>query len=229
MLGAALEHGLGGVAISDHDRFLPEDELRDLGRRYAPLRLFTGIEVTVGDEHLLVHGTRHPALEGRQLGYRELWRLVRGEGGFLTLAHPFRYRDATELDLAAYPPDALEIHSFNTARCHESKIRQLAEQLGVLTLTTSDAHDALNVGIYHVELDEPVETDAELVALLRQGAFRSGCRTARVRAVNAEVELRETMIREMIAAGQDKQHFRRMTGQWEGYFDSVEHGRSYVI
>jgi hypothetical protein len=65
--------------------------------------------------------------------------------------------------------------------------------------------------------------------VLRQGAYRSGCRDARVRAVNAEVELRETMIREMIAAGQDKHHFRRMTGQWEGYFDSVEHGRSYVI
>jgi hypothetical protein len=229
MLEAALEHGLEGVAISDHDRFLPADELRRLARRYAPLRLFNGIEVTVGEEHLLVHGTRHPLLEGRQLGYPELWRLVREEGGFLTLAHPFRYRDTVTVDLTAYPPDALEVHSYNTARCHESSIQKLAEELGALTLTTSDAHEALNVGIYHVELDEPVETDAELVAALRRGAYRPACRPARVRAVNAEVELREAMIREMMAAGHDKQHFSSTTGQWEGYFDSVGRGKSYAI
>jgi predicted metal-dependent phosphoesterase TrpH len=229
VLGAALEHGLGGVAITDHDRFLPASELRDLCRKYAPLRLFNGIEVTLGDEHVLVHGVRHPKLERRRLDYPELWRLVRGEGGFLTVAHPFRYRDTIALDLEKYPPDAFEIHSFNTARVHGARIRQLAREFGLRTLATSDAHDARNVGIYHLVLEHPVETDAELVAALRRGAFRPGCRAARLQAVNAEVELRETMIRQMISAGRDRRHFRRMTGQWEGFFDFVEHGKSHVI
>ncbi len=228
VLEAALEHGLGGVAITDHDRLLPSAQLSELARRYAPLRIFTGIEVTVGEEHLLVHGTRNPALESR-LDYPELWRLVRAEGGFLTLAHPFRYKNRIELDLEQYPPDAVELHSVHTARCHEGEILELARRLGIRTLTTSDAHEALNVGIYHVELEDSVETDHELVAALRRGAYRPCARQARVRAVNAEVELRETMIREMIAAGHDRHHFRRITGQWEGYFDCVEHGQSYVI
>jgi hypothetical protein len=177
----------------------------------------------------LVHGLRHPCLEGRQLSYPDLWHLVRTEGGSLTVAHPFRYRDTVDLDLWNCPPDAVEIHSVNTGRCHASKIADLARSLGVPTLATSDAHEAANVGVFHLEIAETVQSDADLVTTVRRGAFSIAQRDDRIRAINAEVELRESMIRDMLAAGQDKHFFRRMTGQWEGYFECVEQGNSYLI
>jgi predicted metal-dependent phosphoesterase TrpH len=229
VLATARELGLGGIAITDHDRLVGEAELGELARRFAPLRLFTGIEVTIGEEHVLVHGVRHHSLESRSLSYPDLWRLVRAEGGLLTIAHPFRYKNRLDLELDLYPPDLIEIHSVHTGRCHQARIEALARRLGIPTLATSDAHDLANIGIYHVDLTEPVEQDGELVSALRRGAFRHSCRADRVRAVNSDVELREAMIREMLAAGQDKRHFRETTGQWEGFFECVEQGNSYLI
>jgi hypothetical protein len=47
--------------------------------------------------------------------------------------------------------------------------------------------------------------------------------------VNARVAEREAEICDLQARGVDRMQYRRLTGQWEGYFDRVALGKSYQI
>jgi histidinol phosphatase-like PHP family hydrolase len=111
---SAIRAGLGGIAITDHDALVPQERLRALNDRYAPFKIFTGIEVSADDLHWGVLGIHDPALESRSWNYPALLRFVRERGGFIYLAHPFRYKPVLHVDLDAYTPDGIEIESLNS-------------------------------------------------------------------------------------------------------------------
>jgi hypothetical protein len=172
MIRAAVDRGLDGLVISDHDRLVPMEDLAYLNGKYAPFRIFGGVEITTHGEHVLVLGVQDAALEERWWSYPDLHTFVQGQGGFLTLAHPFRFNPRQlEVDVERFPPHALEVHSRNTPRRAEARIREVAGQLGVSLLSNSDAHHRSDIGPYYNVLDrEPDEMEA-LVRILKEGAF----------------------------------------------------------
>jgi predicted metal-dependent phosphoesterase TrpH len=174
VIRAAIRSGLNAVAITDHDRLVPLERLCYLNAKYGPFRVFGGVEITLDREHVLVLGVHDELLERRRWTYRGLHRFVEERGGFLALAHPFRFNGRIELDVECYPPHALEIHSHNTPRRAETRIRAVAADLNVPLLSNSDAHLAREVGAYYNILDEVPEDLAALVALLKAGAFSCG-------------------------------------------------------
>jgi hypothetical protein len=62
MILAAVDRGLDGLVITDHDRLVPTEDLAYLNAKYAPFRVFGGIEVTTRGEHVLVLGVQDEAL-----------------------------------------------------------------------------------------------------------------------------------------------------------------------
>lgn len=230
MIQAAVAFGLDGLVFTDHRRLAPLDRLEELNHKYAPFRVFGGIEISVTDgEDVLVLGVRDSMLETRDWSYPELFAFVRKRGGFLVLAHPFRYHDEIDADIETYPPDAIEVHSKNTGACDEPQIRTVLTRLSLLSLYNSDAHIADHVGIYYNRLARVPRDERELVEILWRGDYTCHSMEQRIAKLNCEIEERENLIRDMIAQGQGRDNYRRVTGRWEGHYDRVAAGKSYRI
>jgi hypothetical protein len=160
------------MAFTDHHRLVPLKRLQELNEHFKPFCIWGGIEMTTFEgEDLLVLGVHDTALEKVGWHYAELYGFVRERGGFMALAHPFRYRDTINIDLDEYPPDAIELHSLNTPYDKKNMIMNIMERLDCPGLYTSDAHHVDAVGFYHVKLDDIPVNDTELVSLLQAGAF----------------------------------------------------------
>jgi hypothetical protein len=227
MIEAAIRVGLDGIAVTDHERLVPTEELEVLNRQHAPFKIFRGIERHIVED-VVVLGVSDPEIETID-DYLRLVEFARHRGGYVILPHPFRYADTVGLPVDRLPPDAVEIHSMNTGSCDEARIAELIQNLGSTPIVASDAHDTANVGVFHIELERRVETDAELVAELKRRTFLSRSRPERIAELNAEIERREAHIREMIRQGLGRDDYRRITGQWEGLYDRVRCDKSYRL
>jgi histidinol phosphatase-like PHP family hydrolase len=172
---AAIACGLDALVFTDHARFVPPMNLDFLNRKYAPFRIFSGIEITVQErEDVLVLGNHDPILEGPWT-YPDLHAFVRRYGGWLAIAHPFRYRATIDVDMERYPPDALEVCSMNVPREERDHIREIAVRLGIQTICNSDSHIFHTIGVAYNDLHKTPADEAELVQLLRNGAFACVC------------------------------------------------------
>ena len=176
---AAVNAGLDAIVFTDHHRLAPPERLEDLNRRYAPFRIFGGVEVTTDGEDVLVLGVRDAALENAKWSYPDLHALVRERGGFIALAHPFRYHPQIQLDLDRYVPDAIELHSINTSPARQDQISTIAARLGIPTLCNSDAHTTDSLGRYYNILETFPADEQALIALLKAGQFAC-CNQSRV-------------------------------------------------
>jgi histidinol phosphatase-like PHP family hydrolase len=163
---AAIAAGLDGIAFTDHYRLPAPERLAELNKKYAPFKIYPGIELTVEHEDWLVIGLNDPELESEEWAYPELHAYVRSQDGFLVLAHPFRFRSEILADIWSYPPDAIEVHSHNTPPAKEGEIRRIAAQLGLAALSNSDAHKAASLGPYYNELPGNLDGAAGLVRAL---------------------------------------------------------------
>lgn len=143
VLERALDRGLDGLAITDHETLEGYFEARasDSGLMVLP-----GFEVKTDAGHVLVLGLERLPPRIEKIGYEELIGWARGLGGLTVLAHPAagRFRlgrwmsckpDVVEVFNASYPSDYLV----------ERGLR-LAERLGLPAIGGSDAHHPQTVG-----------------------------------------------------------------------------------
>ncbi len=165
----AIIAGLEALAFTDHDRLVPAVHLAALNQRFSPFRIFGGIEITLPEEHVLVFGVQDAALESRKWDYEALWHFVRQRGGFMVLAHPFRFRGYIAAPIDRFPPDGIEIHSLNTSPRYEDRIRGIAEELGLRLLSDSDAHAAASVGEFYNLIEAADARELQLVPALKNG------------------------------------------------------------
>jgi len=164
---AAIEAGLHGLAFTDHHAMPSSERLDELNRKYHPFRIFAGIEITANQEDWLVLGLRDPELaRAAKWEYDELVEYVRRKGGFIVLAHPFRYADSVRVRFNGNAPDAVEYRSNNTPVTREDDIRKLAAKLRIATLCNSDAHNSKSLGRHFNLLPELPQDDRGLVEIL---------------------------------------------------------------
>jgi histidinol phosphatase-like PHP family hydrolase len=172
----AIARGLDALVFTDHARLVPLEHIESLNQKYAPFRIFGGTEITVQEnEDVLVLGVHDPVLESRTWTYPELHTFVRDRGGWIALAHPFRYHPDIVIDIEQYPPDALESCSSNVALLNQPRIREVAKQLGIPVVCNSDAHATRSLGVGYNLLKETPADEAALIHLLRTGAFIGVC------------------------------------------------------
>jgi len=168
---AAMAAGLDAIVFTDHHRLAPLERLKELNDRYAPFRIFSGIEITTNGEDVLVLGLHDAALESSKWAYPDLHAFVRKHAGFIVLAHPFRYHPQVTIEVDRFVPDALEVYSRNTPQGEEDRIREIASRLGIPVLCNSDAHNTDALGTYYNILERSPSDEQEMIALLRSGRF----------------------------------------------------------
>ncbi len=169
---AAMAAGLNAIAITDHHRLVNPLELAKLNQVYAPFKIFNGIEITADHEDWLVLGLGDPKLESEDWSYPELHRFVRSKGGFIVLAHPFRYRPNLSVDIFVNPPDAIEIRSMNIRGEKVPRIQELAGKLNLPTLCNSDAHSTGALGRYYNILSAEHTQRDDIFNALKAGALQ---------------------------------------------------------
>jgi histidinol phosphatase-like PHP family hydrolase len=185
LIEAAIDYGLDGLAFTDHHRLVDPGRLEQLNRRYAPFLIFGGVEISlIEGEDVLVLGVRDPALEERDWDYPTLFDLVRSQGGFVTLAHPFRYSGRIAIDIERYRPDAIEALSVHIGLDQADLISLVRARLDLPALFNSDAHRVDHVGLYCNALERAVRTEEELIEELAAGRYAPQVCRDRVLALN---------------------------------------------
>jgi predicted metal-dependent phosphoesterase TrpH len=165
----AREIGLDGLAITEHDYQWEADELAELAVRAAPLRVFSGAEISAREGHFLVYGL--PSLDEVPPGITlaELLKTVRLHQAAIVAAHPFRWDQAFDAIVAEQGPvfDALELVSNNVSAETRMKTEALLRKHPMGSTGSSDAHDLEVVGCYFTEFDERIDSLAGFVAAIR--------------------------------------------------------------
>jgi len=165
----AIRLGLDGLAFTDHNKLISLAEVQRLTRQYAPFKIYRGIERTCNGEDIVILGVEDPAIETvAHDDYAGLHAFVRAQGGFMFLAHPFRYHPEIRVDLAGYPPDGIEVASVSTPAADEEQIRQLAAEHNLVLLANSDSHYMGPMGRFYNEVSRWVSGIQELMAALRR-------------------------------------------------------------
>ncbi len=166
----ALRIGLDGLVITEHDYQWKSDELADLNRRAAPLRVFSGAEISAREGHFLVYGL--PTLDDTPPGIAlgDLIEVVRSNRSAIVAAHPFRWDQPFDQYVADHGPvfDALELVSNNITRETRGKTEALLRAHPMGSTGSSDAHAVAVVGCYFTEFDVPIVTIADFVVALHE-------------------------------------------------------------
>jgi histidinol phosphatase-like PHP family hydrolase len=172
MVRAAIEHGLDAIAFTDHNRLVPPNRIAQLDRKFAPFKIFGGIEVSIADEHVIVLGVHDPEIEKGDWEYPDLYNFVKQRDGVVIIAHPYRWSGDITIDLKKYPPHAIEINSSNMGLCDAEKIEKLIEDLGCHRIINSDAHAPELVGIFYNQLNTTPTTEKQLLDLIKSGSYK---------------------------------------------------------
>ena len=172
----AIGLGLDAIAFTDHFKFIPFERQAELNAKYAPFRIYRGVEVTANEEDFIILGVGDAELEERIWAYTELNAFVRKRKGYIILAHPFRYRDELTPEVFELTPDAMEVRSVNTPPAAEPRIREVAVRAKIKMMWNSDAHSTAFLGAYYNVIDSArlPATDKELPAFLRASTITCG-------------------------------------------------------
>ena len=181
---------LDGVAITEHDRMWDRHSLGLFQEEQQPLLVCNGMEVSTDLGHVLAFG-----LPGYVSGIQrlaELRRLSLELGGFLAVAHPFRYwfepvhfsrRGLQPVEmvaevLARQPVfqyvDAVEVLNGANSERENLIALEVANYLGMPATGGSDCHSEQGIGCCCTVFERTVETPEMLVQELRAGRFQPG-------------------------------------------------------
>jgi predicted metal-dependent phosphoesterase TrpH len=169
LIKRAREIGLDGLVITEHDYQWEPDELDELAGRAAPLRVFSGAEVSALEGHFLVYGL--PSLDQAPAGIAlaELLEIVRRHHAAIVAAHPFRWDQPFEELVVEHGPvfDALELVSNNVSASTRAKTEGLLRKYPMGSTGSSDAHELGVVGCYFTEFDCPIDSMADFVTAIK--------------------------------------------------------------
>ncbi len=170
MIRHALAIGLDGLVITEHDYQWEPEELAELAGRAAPLRVFSGAEISAREGHFLVYGLPSLAEVPPGVELAELIRVVRKHDAAVVAAHPFRWDQPFKAIVAEHGPvfDALELVSNNVSAETRSLTEALIRTHPMGTTGSSDAHEIKTLGCYFTEFDRPIDTIGDFVTALRE-------------------------------------------------------------
>lgn len=153
---AALQAGLDGIAITDHDTVANVARVEALAP--SELTVVPGVEVTTTEGHLLALGVRDPPSRGDPLAVVDA---VHDRGGFAVLSHPFdslrqRY-DACLSALAAAVDGVEAVNSRCVREAYNERARRFAASHGLAVTGGSDAHFPMEVGRAYTTFDPSLD------------------------------------------------------------------------
>ncbi|SEV82998.1 PHP domain-containing protein [Natrinema salifodinae] len=171
VVSAAVDAGLDGIAITDHDTLANVDAVRDAAP--AALEVISGVEVTTTEGHLLALDVTEAPPQTDPLTAVDR---VHDQGGVAVLSHPFdalRQYYETDLDALADAVDGVEtVNSRCVRRRFNERAAAFAAAHDLPSTGGSDAHFPMEVGRAYTCIDG----DGSLADALRDGRVRPGGR-----------------------------------------------------
>jgi predicted metal-dependent phosphoesterase TrpH len=187
LLEATRELGLDGLVIAEHNDPWTEEQLESF-RQESGIFVCSGREWETNLGHIIVLGLRSDAREIK--GVKELRRLVLADGGFMIIAHPFRFYpgpsnrlftrqyDGSSLaasELAHHPAfevvDAIEVLNYACTQKENQLAQEAAQMLGKPGVAGSDAHTYTELGRCVTIFQRTVRSEEELIEELRAGRY----------------------------------------------------------
>jgi predicted metal-dependent phosphoesterase TrpH len=178
--------GLDGVVVTEHDRCWDRFLVRDLAAEHNFLFL-RGMEVSTDLGHILVYGLNE-YLSGI-LKAEKLRQIVDDHGGAMVVAHPFRkiftrdFRNGQEeapktLQEAAKRrvfelSDGIEVCNGGSVDRENKLAMEVCNFLGQAPTGGSDAHSDLGIGRYATQFEDPIQTEADIIAAIKQRRCRA--------------------------------------------------------
>lgn len=157
----ALDVGLSGIAITDHDR------LTRINESHPELLVIPGSEVSSDEGHILAIAINESIPSW--LSAEETIELIHEQGALAIASHPFS-------SMEAYPAlgdvvydlklDGLEVTN-PKSYVNNRRARKTAGTLGMARVGGSDAHDIHSIGIGTTVLEQPVETVDDFLVEVR--------------------------------------------------------------
>jgi len=179
--------GLDGLVSPERNDAWTEERLERF-RQESGLFVCSGREWETEFGHIIVLGL-HSDTRGIE-GAEELRRLVLAEGGFMIMAHPFRFfpgpsnrlftrqydsSSLTAAELAQHPAfelmDAIEVLNYACTEKENQLAQQAARALGKPGVAGSDAHTYTEVGRCVTIFERAVGSEEELIEELRAGRY----------------------------------------------------------
>ena len=179
MCQRAVEEGLAGIALTEHDVWWSLSEIQKLQHRFPELIIIRGMEHSCPEGHFLVF---LPNPENGDIpgwcSVLDLIPLVHNYGGIVIWAHPFRYSSKRPNWLKHVQPDGMEVASSNMHTQAETMAVRVAAETGITTFCNSDAHHASLLGNYGNELNFSLTSVEDFITYVREQGNGDGIRRA---------------------------------------------------
>jgi len=186
MLHQAVEVGLDGICITEHDINWDRSAIKQLSDRFGIL-VVGGIEVSTEYGEVLVFGLNNPILDVQDI--HELRRRVDKAGGIMVAAHPFRGAHGfvkmdpakglvIKLEEALKLPifelvDAVEVFNGMAPEWELELCRTVCDSLQMGGMAGSDAHNVGQVGDCVTVLQNKVASEKEFLHELKNGRYHA--------------------------------------------------------
>lgn len=171
---------LDGICLTEHQVvWIPEEAVKLTEE--GGIKVFRGNEFTTNQGDILVFGFDKDIKE--LLTIQELRDEVKGTGGFMIAAHPFRgfktfgigqlhmtVEQACRRKVFEFV-DAIEIGNGKLSDDENEMARKVAEKLGLPGTGGSDAHRVDEIGKWITVFEKVIQSEQELVEELQAGRF----------------------------------------------------------
>jgi len=175
------ERPLDGFVLTEHRKFDPHADYRDLEDRYG-LRILRGAEVETEYGHVLIYGVNADILRrfdfaDVRLPAQEVITEVERMGGIAAPCHPGRVNVGLCAHYESKRPlegvVAVEALNGGSKSAENERVKDLMAQYGYHGFGGSDSHLVSFIGVCATEFDEPIDDEQDLVAALKRGAYRA--------------------------------------------------------
>lgn len=168
--------GLQALVITEHDVLWGRDELAELNRQTAPLRVYRGVEVSAREGHVVVIGLEGVAAVKAGLPVAELAEIMRCEQAAAIWAHPpeasLRTPLKADAEVLATAIDAVEVFSTVTRNETSRAARAFARQRGIVEVAGSDAHYPEQIGAVCTVFKTLPPDETALARMIKRGEGR---------------------------------------------------------
>ena len=172
MMRRLVETGYGAVYITEHDAVWSEGALEALQRKFPEIRIFPGVELSLGLHHLLVLGTNDPDYV-RLYDPADIITKARDEGHLTILAHPYRWDGGAEMLWKGLPlPDALEYRTCNQDAMMGGVALDTARQLGLHVVNAGDTHALSVINRFYINTGPDIEYADDIRQIVLEGRYK---------------------------------------------------------
>jgi len=177
LVGAAVERGLHGLALTDHNSTSGIGSAMEAALKHPGFLVIPGIEISSADGHVLALGVRDPIPAG--LPVNETVERILAAGAVPVASHPFRnFTGLDESQIRGARFQALEALNGRSPNRKNLRACRLAVSLGLGLSAGSDGHRPVEVGRCCVVVDgEPGGAD-DFLEMVRKGKTRTWGRSA---------------------------------------------------